>query len=50
MQSAECGCQPNCWKQEVMKKCKEQLVQQRQILQEEERTIEQEYETMRSLS
>ena len=33
-----------------MKKCKEQLLSQRKLLQEEEKEMEREYETMRSLS
>jgi hypothetical protein len=28
------SCSGNCWKQEIMKRCKEQLVEQRRILQE----------------
>lgn len=50
MEKAGCGCEPNCWKQEVMKRCKEQLVEQRRILQEEEKQIETEYDTMRNLA
>jgi hypothetical protein len=33
-----------------MRKCKEQLVEQRRILQEEEKQIENEYETLHNLS
>jgi hypothetical protein len=50
MDQADCACDRNCWKNEVMKKCKEQLVEQRRILQEEEKQIENEYETLRCLS
>jgi hypothetical protein len=35
METSECKCEKNCWKNEVMKKCKEQLVEQRKLLQEE---------------
>lgn len=34
MQSADCKCESNCWKQDIMKKCKEQLLEQRKILHE----------------
>jgi hypothetical protein len=33
MSRADCACEGNCWKQEIMKRCKEQLFEQRKILQ-----------------
>jgi hypothetical protein len=50
MARPDCSCDRNCWKSDIMRKCKEQLVEQRKILQEEEKQIETEYETLRSLS
>lgn len=39
-----------CWKKDVMKKCREKLLEERNLLKEEEKQLEKEYEVMEAIS
>ena len=49
----ECCDEPDpkgCWKKEVMKKCREKILEERNMLKEESKQLEKEYEVMESVS